>query len=97
MHARVVTLQVLPDKMDEVNALFQNEVVPGVRQLPGFMSLTLLEDRKARRALMISVWATEQALKDSEGPGFFQTHIQKFTPMLEAPPYREIFEVGAQS
>ena len=97
MHARVVTLEVQPGKMDELNSVFQNDVVPAVRQLAGFRSLTLLEDRKASRAMMISVWESEQALKDTETSGFFQAQIQKFSASIAAPPFREAFEVGAQS
>ena len=97
MHARVVTLQVQPGKMDELNAIFQNDVVPLVRQVAGFRSLTLLEDRKSSRAMMFSVWETEAAMKDSEATGFFQAQLQKFSAMIVGAPTREAYEVGAQS
>jgi quinol monooxygenase YgiN len=97
MHARVVTLQVQPGKMDELNAIFQDDVVPAVRQVAGFRSLTLLEDRKTSRAMMFSVWETETAMKASENSGFFQAQLQKFSAMIVGAPTREAYEVGAQS
>jgi quinol monooxygenase YgiN len=97
MHARVVTLQVQPGKMDELNAIFQEDVVPLVRQVAGFRSLTLLEDRKTSRAIMFSVWESEAAMKASEANGFFQAQLQKFSAMIVGAPTREAYEVGAQS
>jgi quinol monooxygenase YgiN len=97
MHARVATLQVQPGKMDELNAIFQDDVVPTVKQVAGFRSLTLLVDRKTSRAMMISVWETEAALKETEVNGFFQAQMLKFAPTIIGAPIREAYEVGAQS
>lgn len=97
MHARVATLQVQPDKMDALSSVFQDDVVPATRQVAGFKSLTLLADRKTNKAMMISVWESEAALKASEASGFFQAQMQKFSAFLSGPPVREAFEVGAQS
>ena len=97
MYARVVTLQVQPGQMDELNAIFQNEVLPAVKQIAGFRSLTLLEDRKTSRAMMFSVWETEADMQASETSGFFQAQLQKFSSILSARPLHEAYEVGAQS
>ena len=97
MHARIVTLQVQPGQMDDLNAIFQDEVVPEVRQVAGFKSLTLLEDRKASKAMMISVWESEADMKASETSGFFQAQLQKFSAITVGSPLREAYEVGAQS
>ena len=97
MHARVVTLQVQPGKMDALNTIFQDEVVPAVRQVAGFKSLTLLEDRKTNKAMMFSVWESESAMKASEISGFFQAQLQKFSAIIVGQPQREAYEVGAQS
>jgi len=97
MYARVVTLQVQPGKLDTLNMIFQDEVVPAVKQVAGFKSLTLLEDRKTNKAMMFSVWESESAMKASEISGFFQTQLQKFSAIIVGQPQREAYEVGAQS
>ena len=97
MHSRVVTLQVQMGKMDELSSIFQNEIVPIVKPVAGFLSLTLLIDRKTYKAMMISVWETEAAMKATETSGFFQTQMQKFSSTIMGMPVREAFEVGAQS
>ena len=97
MYARVVTLEVQSGKMDTLNAIFQDDVVPAVKQVAGFRSLTLLEDRKAGKAMMISVWESEAAMKASESSGFFQAQMQKFSASTIGSPVREAYEVGAQS
>jgi heme-degrading monooxygenase HmoA len=62
MFARVVTIQGSPDRIDEVTRYARERVLPTMRGLAGFKSMQMLIDRKAGRALGISLWESEEAL-----------------------------------
>jgi heme-degrading monooxygenase HmoA len=54
MYARVLTVQVQPDKGEEAIAIFRNSVIPAAKQQKGFISLMLLTDRSAGKGLTVS-------------------------------------------
>ncbi len=97
MYTRVLTLQVQAGKLDELKDIFENAVVPEVKKAEGFVSLTLLENRKMNKALMMSTWASEATMGASDKSGLLQAAIAKFSACLTAPPVREVYEVSAQS
>jgi quinol monooxygenase YgiN len=62
MHARLLTAQVSPGKMDEFIQLWQNEIIPTYKEQPGWNSARLLVDREAGKAILISVWETQEGM-----------------------------------
>jgi heme-degrading monooxygenase HmoA len=66
MYARVSEVTGEPDKMDLGIAQFNDVVLPGIKQMDGFVRAYLLVDRAAGKALSISVWDSAEALAASE-------------------------------
>jgi heme-degrading monooxygenase HmoA len=96
MHARVVTCQARPGKLDEGIGIYRDSVVPVARQQKGFKGILLLTDPGAGKAISITLWETEADMKAGESSGYFQEQIAKFGALLAAPPVRETYEVSVQ-
>ena len=65
MHARVTTLSGSPGDVDSGIANFQADVVPFAKEQGE--GAILLVDRQSGKAIAITLWADEQALRESEG------------------------------
>ena len=64
MFARVSSYEFPPERADEVVRGFdEDDVLPSI---PGVVEAYLLLDRAAGRALTMTVWETEEALRSSE-------------------------------
>ena len=64
--ARVTSYQAPPERMDEAIALFRERTVPAVQGQQGITALYLLVDRQGGKALSLSLWASAQAMQQSE-------------------------------
>jgi heme-degrading monooxygenase HmoA len=96
MHARVTIIEVDLDHVDEMKAIYQDSVVPAVRQQKGCQGIYLLIDRATRKGMSITLWDTEADMAAGETSGFYQQQVNKFQDVWEAPPVRETYEVSVQ-
>ena len=93
MHARVVTNQLKPGKMDEWVTIVRDSIVPAARQQKGFKGFVMLKDPNTNKGIGYSMWETEVDLKASETNSFYQEQIAKLSGVLAMPPVREIYEL----
>jgi len=63
MFARVTTVQGSPDRIDETTGYARERVLPAMQAQPGFKGMYMLVDRKQGRALGITLWESEEALR----------------------------------
>lgn len=66
MFARVNRFQDQPDHLDEADRIAEQEVVPQLHHVPGFLGLLSLADRGSGESLAITFWESEDALRASE-------------------------------
>jgi heme-degrading monooxygenase HmoA len=66
MYARVSDIAVPVDQVDGAIAAFNDQVVPAVRGMDGFVRAYLLVDRAGGRSLAMTVWESEAAMRASE-------------------------------
>jgi heme-degrading monooxygenase HmoA len=66
MHARVTTLQLDPSRLDDVRRQLEQDQVPEFEQLDGFKGFTMLGDRSSGKAIGVSFWESEDAMRSSE-------------------------------
>lgn len=66
MHARVTTLQLQPDRIDEVISRLEEEDLPSWRELDGFRGFTLFADRSGGTVIGTSYWDSEEQMRASE-------------------------------
>ena len=94
MFARVQTLTRPVDKLEELVEIGR-EQLPTAHELPGFRGFYYLIDRDSQKALVISLWETEDDLRRLEG----DTTMRERTAAQAGitPPPSEIFEVALQA
>jgi heme-degrading monooxygenase HmoA len=66
MHARVNTIQMQADKIDDAVAALEGGGLDQIKQNEGFKGMTVLADRGSGKSLAITFWESEDALNASE-------------------------------
>ena len=66
MFARVSTFAGSPDQLDESIREGREQIVPAVRQIRGCKGLLYLVDRTTGKAMSVTLWETEEAMRMSE-------------------------------
>ena len=66
MLARVSTYEGPPDQLQQGISQVRERIVPAARNIAGFSGILLLADRESGRALSITLWESEKAMRDSE-------------------------------
>jgi hypothetical protein len=66
MHARVTTLEVPPDRMDDATRFVQEQVLPRLSQMEGFKGFVALGSRPSGKLQGVAFWESEQALRATD-------------------------------
>jgi hypothetical protein len=96
MHARIITVQIQHDRLDEASRLYHDQLMPAARQQPGFKGSWLLLDRHTGKGLAILLWETETDLRAGEANFLLQQQIAQVAQTFVSTPLRELFEVSVQ-
>ncbi len=91
MHARVVALDVLPGKLDELEAFFQGDHLDQIRTAAGNRGFFMLAEPGANRALLLSLWESAGAAEASRP--IFQAQAAEFGKLLSGTPPPQQYEV----
>ncbi len=71
MYARTITAAVVPGQADEAVRIYNEQVVPLMKQQPGYVRSTMLLDRENNTAMTISVWESREAAETTgEGTAY---------------------------
>ena len=65
MYARLTTLEVPSDRLDEATRYNQEQILPQLWQMDGFKGALLIGDRQSGRLRGTFLWESEEALQDS--------------------------------
>jgi hypothetical protein len=90
VYARIVTVHVQADKIDELIAVYRDSVVPAIKGQKGFLGARLFTDRATGKGISVTRWQTNEALED----GLYQAQLTKLAPFLTQPPERQMFEIS---
>jgi heme-degrading monooxygenase HmoA len=66
MFARVTTYEGPPEQLDQGIKHSRERILPAVRNIAGFSGVLFLADRQTGKAHTITLWESEQAMRDSE-------------------------------
>ena len=94
MYARITSVQVSPDKLEDATRIIQ-EAILTLKQANGFKGLLLLADRTTGKGQLVALWETEAAMQASNS--LRQELPAKMAPLLVDTPTAEIYEVLAQA
>jgi len=67
MHARLTTIEGLPEKMDDATRHAREQTLPQLQQMDGFKGFVALGDRQSGKLLGLTFWESEEALRATEG------------------------------
>jgi heme-degrading monooxygenase HmoA len=95
MFARLQTVHQPAVKLDELTTIAR-EQLPAAQELPGFKDFYYLIDRANGKALVITLWETEEDLRQLEANNASMRERLKTEARLESP-LAEIFEVALQA
>ena len=95
MFARVTFTQVKEDKVDEAVKVTKESVLPAAQSQKGFRGAYLLSQPKGK-AIMISLWESEEDAVTNERSGYYQEQLAKFKDMFTAPPVHDGYIVSLQ-
>jgi heme-degrading monooxygenase HmoA len=94
MYARTIVADVIPGKADEAVRIFEEQIVPVIKEQPGFVSTAIYIDEDKKKAQTVSFWESKQAmLATSQGTPY----LSKVTGMLRScivNRHYDLWEVG---
>ena len=95
MYARVTTGFVQPGKGDELIQYTRETLVSLYPQQQGFQGALFLIDRRANKAIAITLWETEAEMAaGEESRGYYREQLAKMAHWFAAAPVREAYEVS---
>ncbi|KAA3662316.1 MAG: hypothetical protein DWQ04_13805 [Chloroflexi bacterium] len=96
MYARMVTVSFKLGTITEAVGIYEDSVVPVMRQQTGSKGATLLVNKSTNTAVSTSFWETEAAMLAGEANGYLQKEMSKFAQFFAAPPESAHYEVRTQ-
>jgi heme-degrading monooxygenase HmoA len=69
LYARMTTIHSPRERMDEGLDKVKDDVLPSMRQMPGFKGIIGLVDRNANTGITLSLWEDEQTMQQGEEEG----------------------------
>ena len=96
MYARVVTVHIQPDRLDEVIQVFRDSISPVAKQQKGNKGGYFLTDRKTGKAISIALWETEADMTAGETGDYLREQIAKVASAFTAAPVTEHYEVSVE-
>ncbi len=94
MYSRVTLLEIdtLRVSVADALALFQERVLPRLREQEGYEGILVLGTREGK-AMLVSLWASEGAAEATTETGFYAEALAEHAMLFRAPPGRERYEV----
>ena len=65
MHARITTVRTTAEQHDEGLRIISEELLPWARNASGYRGLLRLDSRESETTLVVTLWATREALESS--------------------------------
>jgi heme-degrading monooxygenase HmoA len=96
LQARVSQVRIRPEQMEEAAQIYEQFIVPALKQQPGFSGALLLTQPESGRGISITLWDSEESRTAGEVGGFYQEQIAHFAGMFTETPVRDAFEVAVQ-
>ena len=95
MLARINSVQTAPDQIDGL-VMWTGKQLPAAHEAPGFKGFYLLADRQSGKIVSISLWDSDEALRQFEARGA-QARQEAASDLGIAPTPVEIYEVVLQA
>ncbi len=94
--ARITTATVPIEKIDEFNRIYEQNIPPSLKGVPGFEGVYLLIDRSTGEGFSLTFWATKDDAMAYERSGLYTKLVDKVRPFFSKPPILKSFEVPVE-
>ncbi len=91
MHARTVTVETPADRLDDLAASVESQILPVLRQQSGFRGWTMMVDRSKGRLVALSYYESKEDLDRSEEQ-LLQVR-QRMSEQAQTQPVVDFYEV----
>jgi hypothetical protein len=96
VHARVVSMEMLPIDVGKAARIYQERVLPAAREQQGFRGALMLTDSGTGEGLSITLWSSEDDMHASEASGFYHRKLSELDALFISTPVRKHYDVSAQ-
>ncbi len=93
MFARLTTVQIKLNRIDEFIKRYEESVVPAAKTQKGYCGVYLFVDRKTGNGVAVSLWDKEEDALANEQNLYYQEQVAKFITFFKKNPIREGYEV----
>jgi heme-degrading monooxygenase HmoA len=93
MYARVVSVQVALEGIDEAEMVFRDRIMPSLLETEGFRGAVLLTDRSSGSGTTITVWESDAHARANEESGMLRQNLGRIQHLLRSAPAVEGYEV----
>ena len=93
MAARASIAQIQPATGDQVLAVWQQQIIPALRQQRGFRRVQLLHDPRSERTISLSLWDTEADADASRTSDFMREALAALRPFHASAPDQHHMEL----
>lgn len=93
MFARVTSIQVKTEYIDDVIKIYKESVVPAAKSQKGFKRIYFFLDRETGKGHSIALWENQADAIANEKNLYYQEQLTKFLPFYKSAPIKEGFEV----
>ncbi len=93
MFARLTTVQIKLNRIDEFIKRYEESVVPAAKSQKGYCGVYLFVDRKTGNGVAVSLWDKEEDALANEQNLYYQEQVAKFITFFKKNPIREGYEV----
>ena len=94
MYVRTIVADLVPGKAAEAVRIFRDEIVPVIREQPGYVSTSIYIDHAHDQAQTVSIWQSKEAMDaTSEGSSYLSEVVGMLRGSLVNRSY-DSWEVG---
>ena len=97
MHAKVVTAQFRPGKMDEAIGVYRDSLTPALQQQKGFKGVLFLTDHNTSKSISVILWETKADMAAGESNAYVRQQFAKFEAIVGETFAGQTFEVSVQA
>lgn len=94
MYSRVTQLEVdtLRTSVEAALGVFADEVLPQLRERPGYYGVYVLATEEGRGMIM-TLWESEEAAEAGGGEGWYAHQLEQHVTLFRSPPGRAQYQV----
>ena len=93
MYARHVSMNLKPNKGDEFNQAFENDILPLLRKQNGFEDELTLVSRDGKEAVAISLWDRKESA-DLYSRDSYPQVLKSLAKVVEGTPKVQVYEIA---